>query len=73
MSCILACSFHYGKRFDRKTASIKVDILGKEREIRILIQRGKDGELKACDDCEGEKVPLCVKYCIPKALSLGNS
>lgn len=73
MSCILACSLHHRKRFDKKGASITVSICGKERKISLLIQKGKEGELQSCDYCDGEKEPLCVKYCVPKAIDLGNA
>jgi Fe-S-cluster-containing dehydrogenase component len=68
MSCVLACSLHNGERFDRRISSIKVSISKKEREIEISIVKGKARGLQACDDCEGEKEPLCVKYCTPKAI-----
>lgn len=68
MSCILACSFHHIRKFDRRNSSIEVRTSKKEREIQILIQKGKEGGLPACDYCEEEKEPLCVKYCFPKAI-----
>ena len=68
MSCILACSLHHTKAFNPKIASIEVNTFGKEREIQIIIHRKKEGVRLACDNCRGEEEPLCIKYCIPKAL-----
>ncbi len=70
MSCVLACSLHHSQRFDRKIASIQVGNTRKEREIHILIQKEKETERKACDNCLGEKRPLCVEYCVPGAILL---
>ena len=69
--CILACSFHHKKEFNTNISSIEVYTHGKERDIQIIIHREKEGERLACDDCKGEKEPLCIKYCIPKALDIG--
>ncbi|MFX0202106.1 MAG: hypothetical protein ACFFCW_38840 [Candidatus Hodarchaeota archaeon] len=68
MGCVLACSLHHAKRFDRKIASIEVNNTKKEREIHILIQKEKGAERQACDYCKGEDEILCVKYCAPKAI-----
>lgn len=68
MACVLACSLHHAQRFDRKIASVQVNNSKKEREIRVRIQKEKQGERPPCDDCRGEKEPLCVKYCGPKAI-----
>lgn len=72
MSCILACSLHHAQRFDRKAASIEVSVLGKERKTCISIHKTKQGERQACDYCERETEPLCVKYCAPKAIIWGG-
>lgn len=63
MLCVLACSFHHTKRFDRRISSVAVSTLGKEREMNILIHEVKDEERQACDNCQGERIPLCVRYC----------
>ena len=63
MLCVLACSLHHAKRFDRKIASIEVSVSGKERKTIVSIHTVNDGERRACDYCEGEKEPLCIKYC----------
>jgi len=68
--CVLACSFHHGKVFSRNRSSIEVNVYGKERRIEIVIYGQKEGGRLACDDCKGEREPLCTKYCIPKALNI---
>ena len=68
MVCVLACAFHHTKRFDREIASVDVSISGKERRIFVSIHRGKADQRCACDCCEKEQEPLCVKYCVTKAI-----
>jgi len=72
MLCVLACSYHHSKKFDRKNSNIEVNVFKKEREINILFNKMKNEERQACDYCEGEKEPLCVKYCIPKAINFSG-
>jgi len=68
MLCVLACSLHHGNRFDRRISSVEVSAFGKEREMSILIHEAREGERQACDYCEGEKQPLCIKYCPTAAI-----
>jgi anaerobic carbon-monoxide dehydrogenase iron sulfur subunit len=35
-----------------------------------MIQLDKAGKADKCDLCQNEPEPLCVKYCVPKALKL---
>ena len=72
MSCVLACSFHHKKLFDRKIVSVEVDIFGKEREMDIVIHRINENGHLACDFCDGEEEPLCAKYCSTKAIILNR-
>ena len=72
MLCVLACALHHAKKFERKSASIEVNTFKKEREIHIVIHTEKEREQEACDYCKGEEEPLCIKYCIPKAINLGG-
>ncbi len=71
--CVLACSFHHAKLFNMNRASIEVNAYGKERKIKIIINEQTEEEKLACDYCEGEREPLCIKYCIPKALNIKGS
>lgn len=71
MLCVLACSLHHAKRFDRRSSSVEVSISGKERKMSVSIHEVKEGERQACDYCEGEKQPLCIKYC-PTAAIVGR-
>jgi Fe-S-cluster-containing hydrogenase component 2 len=68
MACVMACSLHHIQRFDRKISSVQVSNFKKEREIQVRIHREREKERKPCDDCRGEKEPLCAKYCVPKAI-----
>ncbi len=69
MSCIIACSFHHAKRFDKKMASIEVVVSKKERAIEILVRK-EGGPTPSCDSCTNEKGPLCIKYCTVGALRM---
>ncbi|MBU4228340.1 hypothetical protein KJ830_07530 [bacterium] len=59
--CQLACSFHHTKTFWPYRSSI------------IVSRNPQNGTIKwrtntSCDQCNNEKEPLCVKYCIYGAL-----
>ena len=73
-ACEVACSYHQGKVFNPKLASLHIrrdervgrmsiilygDLTQKERQKRF-----------PCDWCVGELEPLCVKYCAPGAITL---
>ena len=61
--CEIACSYHHQKVFSPSLASI--EIVDKPEELGFAVSfyiSGADGHL-ACDRCEGEDEPLCLKYC----------
>lgn len=67
-ACEIACAFHHRRVFSRKMASLEV--LRSEKDWKMSITRylrDEKGHL-ACDYCEGEKEPLCVKYCARGAI-----
>ena len=68
MICVMACSFHHARRFDRKISSIEVNHFTKEREIQVHIQREAEGKRELCDECRGEEEPLSARYCAPQAI-----
>ena len=70
MSCELACSFHHRKIFKPSVASIEVGIDEKERKIFITIYNRESERHIACDNCIGEEIPLCVRFCSIGALIL---
>ncbi len=55
-SCMLACSFHHKKMFSPAYSSISVTRNNQNGIVRWAID-------STCDDCKGEKIPLCQKYC----------
>jgi anaerobic carbon-monoxide dehydrogenase iron sulfur subunit len=63
--CELACSFHHTGLFAPEKSSIEAlnDYLN--GEIKIIVS-------SACDLCEKEDEPLCVKYCFTGALKGEN-
>jgi len=59
-SCEMACSYHLTRAFQPSASRIQVIWDSEQGEMHL--QKGE------CDLCRGEKEPLCVKYCAPKAL-----
>ena len=68
-ACEFACSFHHKQVFSRKFASLEVCRLERGREISIIRYMEAEKEHFACDYCEGEVEPLCVKYCVVEAIT----
>lgn len=69
-TCEVMCTFHHKKAFGRKASSIQVKRLERKGEFEIIIHRSKENLRSACDLCEGEDIPLCVKFCSTKAITL---
>ena len=73
-ACEIACSYHHGKTFNPRLASLHVHRVEKEGEISIILYKDltkKEREKRfPCDGCVEEPEPLCIKYCIPGALTL---
>lgn len=62
-TCVIACSYHHQRVFSLDISSIEIKDLRHEGKFAIVFyKKGEDGHL-ACDRCQGEKEPLCVKYC----------
>lgn len=70
--CELVCAFHHKKVFSRKISSIHVRRIERKGEFEITIYQKREGKHLACDLCSGEKLPLCVKFCSMKALTVGE-
>lgn len=64
------CTFHHKKAFGRKASSVEVKRLERKGEFEIIIHESKENLRPACDLCKGEDIPLCVKFCFPKAITL---
>lgn len=69
-TCEVMCTFHHKKVFGRKASSIQVKRLERKGEFEIIIHDTKKNPHLACDLCEGEDMPLCVKSCPTKAITL---
>ena len=68
--CELACSYHHAKSFSRSLSSIEIHKLESTGKVHISILEAKDPSRKACDRCEDEKIPLCVKWCPVGAITV---
>ncbi|MFQ5408099.1 MAG: hypothetical protein ACE5FI_06715 [Anaerolineales bacterium] len=61
-ACELACSFHHSGAFQPAGASLRIE--RDDVEGRIFIQLAP-----SCDGCPTDDLPLCVRYCAPRALT----
>jgi Fe-S-cluster-containing hydrogenase component 2 len=68
--CEVICSFHHRKVFSRKISSIVVSREERKGEFEPLILAKAEGKRLPCDLCNGEKSPLCVRFCTTKALTV---
>ena len=60
-TCEIACSFHHKGVFSPELSSIRVSNNYQTSEIQLSVD-------STCDLCEVEDQPLCVTYCLYKAL-----
>lgn len=62
-TCEIACSYHHKRVFSPSLSSIEIiDRTDKPDFTLSFYIEDVDGHL-ACDRCEGEDEPLCLKYC----------
>ena len=71
-ACEAACSYHHGKIFSPKVASLWVHRADKEGKMYVTLYEDltEEGKKKRfpCDRCVGETEPLCTKYCVVGAI-----
>ena len=69
--CELACSYHFGRCFSRKSNSLRVKRNEEKGEFVPVIYQESIGKRKACDLCDREEQePFCVKNCPVGAIAL---
>ena len=61
-ACELACSFHHTGAFQPDGASLRIE--RDDVEGRVFLQLDV-----SCDRCPAENLPLCVRFCAPRALT----
>ena len=61
--CELACSYHHAQVFSRRLSSIAIFKDDPTGKVDIDIDEAGEGQRRACDVCESEPAPLCVKWC----------
>ena len=69
-SCEIACSYHHTRSFSRRGSSIHVRRWERKGGFEIKINREEGRKQPSCDLCMGEPAPLCVRFCVPKALKV---
>ena len=62
-TCELACSFHHTGVFIPTASSLKVLEKKEGAGYDVLLREEAEGDARACDDCEGVDIPLCIEYC----------
>jgi Fe-S-cluster-containing hydrogenase component 2 len=62
-TCEMVCSYKHSGEFRPEISSIQ--ILEKKSELGFLVLIVEDDldERIACDNCIGQDIPLCVKFC----------
>lgn len=60
-ACEIACSYHHKKVFSPSISSIEVT--DKQPGFVVSFYTANANGHLACDKCEGEDGPLCLKYC----------
>lgn len=68
--CEVMCTFHHKKVFGRKSSSVEVKRIERKGEFKVIIHENGGNLRPACDLCEGEDMPLCVKFCPTEAMTL---
>ena len=68
--CELVCSYHFTGAFGRKAGAIEVSRDEPKAEFVPIIRKKPKKLQRACDLCEGEETPLCVKYCVVGAVQV---
>ena len=62
-TCEIACSYHHKKVFSPSLSSIEVIDRPEEPGFAVSFYVANANGHLACDLCEGEDEPLCLKYC----------
>lgn len=61
-ACEVACSYHHTKAFNPQQSSVR--ILRNNANGKIAYSLAE-----SCDLCKGEKIPMCVDFCAPRAIA----
>lgn len=62
-TCEMACSYHHTKTFRPNVSSIEVISKPEQLGFSLSFYRDSGHGRIACDGCQGQGEPLCVKYC----------
>jgi Fe-S-cluster-containing hydrogenase component 2 len=62
-TCVIACSFHHKGVFSVDLASIEIKDQREQGKFGIFFYKTNEEGHLACDKCQGEEEPFCVKYC----------
>lgn len=62
-SCELACHFHHTGNFGLGECSVHIMYDSDISQIAISYD-------DTCDQCIGENIPFCVRFCVPNAIQI---
>jgi carbon-monoxide dehydrogenase iron sulfur subunit len=66
-TCEIACSYHHKRVFNPKIASLEIRAAEEWPKKSIALYENfpsqEMGRHLPCDDCQGEPIALCAKYC----------
>ena len=62
-TCEIACSYHHRKVFSPSLSSIEVTDKPEKLGFAVSFYTADTNGHLACDRCESEDEPLCLKYC----------
>jgi len=62
-TCVIACSYHHKGVFSLASSSIEIKDWRQEGKFAIVFHKKDEDGYLACDKCQGESEPLCIKYC----------
>ena len=66
--CEMACSYHHTLAFSRRLSSIEISKLEATGQVEITIHGKNEQSHRACDLCEKEDIPFCVRWCPVSAI-----
>lgn len=66
--CELVCTFHHSKYFATRQSSIEVRKIDADGDVELRVHDEASGDRPACDGCQGEERPLCIKLCPVSAI-----
>ncbi len=65
-ACQMVCAYHLTGSFSLENSCISIKLDNADGTIQMSLDEER------CDMCENEDMPLCLKYCPPKAIRIAR-